>query len=238
MSSSGGEMRGFVFAVVFIFVFSALLASIPVGFQGTGETVQPIIPVDPSILTDFTDHANYTKTDFTEFPASVFVYEYNLANRDWLAATDEVTFGLAAKIYFFFLWLGQVDQVKFTSPDGVDRGADLSFANIDTDADDGAVRYSMQFTTSGQSAGAFVCYWNTTTYSNSSLAWDADALYMLHGVGIESTATNDIGALIISLLLLQLPEVPTLINIFLAVPVWACIVFVLWFIIKEMIPFL
>jgi len=106
------------------------------------------------------------------------------------------------------LWLGQVDEVKFMSPDGIDRGVDVSFTNIDSDADDGAVRYSMQFSTSGQSAGAFVFYWNTTTYSNSSLAWDADELYMLHGIGIESTATNDIGALIISLLLLQLPGVP------------------------------
>ena len=83
-----------------------------------------------------------------------------------------------------------------------------------------------------------MCYYNTTTYATASLAWDADALYFLHGVGIESTATNDIGALIISLLLLQLPEVPPLIAVFLAVPIWACIVYVLWFIIKEMIPFL
>lgn len=229
-------MRGFVFAVCFIIVFSALLGSIPVGLQGVGETVQPVIPVDPSILTDFTDHENYNKTDFTE-TLGIFYYEYNLANRDWIAATDEIDFELAAKVYFFFLWLGQVDYCKFTSPDGVERGTVLSFVDIDSDADDGAVRYSMQFSTSGAAAGAFVCYWNTTTYSNSSLAWDAAELYMLHGVGIESTATNDIGALIISLLLLQLPEVPTLVNVFLAVPIWACIVYVLWFIIKEMIPF-
>lgn len=232
-------MRGFVFAVVFIVVFSALVASIPVGFQGTGETVVPVVPVDPSILTDFTDYENYTKSAFTELPPGYFFYEYaDLGGRDWIAATDEVTFGLAAKVYLWFLWLGQVDEVKFMSPDGIDRGVDVSFSDIDSDADEGAVRYSMQFSTSGAAAGAFVVYWNTTTYSNSSLAWDADALYMLHGIGIESTATNDIGALIISLLLLQLPGVPTIVNIFLAVPVWACIAYVLWFIIKEMIPFI
>jgi len=99
LSSSGGEMRGFVFAVVFIVVFSALVASIPVGFQGTGETVVPVVPVDPSILTDFTDYENYTKDAFTELPPGYFFYEYNLANRDWIAATDEVAFGLAAKVY-------------------------------------------------------------------------------------------------------------------------------------------
>ena len=35
--SSGSEQRGFVFSVVFIIVFSALLSSIPAGLQGSGE---------------------------------------------------------------------------------------------------------------------------------------------------------------------------------------------------------
>lgn len=229
-------MRGFVFAVVFIIVFSALIAAIPIGLQGVGDEVQPVTPIDPSILTDFTDYENYTKSDFTE-ALGIFYYEYNLASRDWIAATDEIQFELSAKVYFFFLWLGQIDQCKFMSPDGIDRGTDVSFTEMDSDANDGAIRYSMQFTTSGKAAGALVVYWNATTYSTSSDAWDNDELYMLHGVGIESTATNDIGALIISLLLLRLPEVPTLVNLFLAVPIWACIIYVLWFIIKEMIPF-
>ena len=230
-------MRGFVFAVVFIIVFSALIAAIPIGLQGVGDTVTPVIPVDPSILTDFTDYENYTASAFTELPAGYFFYEYNLADRDWIVATNEIAFELSAKVYFWFLWLGQIDQVKFTSPNSGDRGTQISFDEIDSDADDGSVRYSMQFTTSGKAAGALVLYWNTTTYDNSTLAWDNDELYMLHGVGIESTATNDIGALIISLLLLRLPEVPPLVNLFLAVPIWACIIYVLWFIIKEMIPF-
>lgn len=229
-------MRGFVFAVVFIIVFSGLVAAIPVGLQGVGDEVQPLTPIDPSILTDFTDYENYTKSAFTEV-AGYFVYEYNLASRDWIAGTDEVTFSLMAKVYFFFLWLGQVDVCKFMSPNGVDRGNEISFTNIDNDSDDGAVRYAITFTTSGKAAGAFVCYYNTTTYSGSSDAWDNDELYMLHGVGIETTATNDIGALIISLLLLRLPDVPILVNLFLAVPIWACIIYVLWYIIKEMIPF-
>ena len=76
-----------------------------------------------------------------------------------------------------------------------------------------------------------------TEYEDPEDAWDNDVLILLHGLGIEDTATANIGALIISLLLLQLPEVPTLINIFIAVPIWACIVYVIWYIIKEMIPF-
>ncbi len=231
-------MRGFVFAVCFIIIFSSLLASIPVGFQGTGETPSTVIPVDPSILTNFTDKENYTKSAFSSIGAGLYTYDYSLGVRDWSCVTNNTLFQLAAKVYFFFLWLGQLDYCKFTSASGIDRGTELTFAEINLDADEGAIRYTLQFTGSGQSAGAFICYWNTTAWPDIADAWDNDELYLLHGIGLESTATNDIGALIISLLLLQLPGVPSLINIFIAVPIWACIIYVLWFIIKEMIPFI
>ena len=99
-------------------------------------------------------------------------------------------------------------------------------------------RQDLRFTVNGDSAGKLVVYWNVTAYPAIADAWMAGDLQLLHGMGIEDTATANIGALIISLLLLQLPGVPVLVNMFLAVPIWACIVFVLWFIIKEMIPFL
>jgi len=231
------EQRGFVFSVTFIIVFSALLAAVPAGLQGTEETPSTVIPVDPSILTDFTDKENYTKSAFESIGAGLYMYQYSLGVRDWMCTTNNTVFQLAAKVYFFFLYLGQFDRCKFTSSGGIDRGTTLTLDEIDSDADEGAIRYTLQFTGSGQSAGAFIFYWNTTAWPDIADAWSNDELYLLHGIGIESTATNDIGELIISLLLLRLPQVPTLINIFLAVPIWACIIYVLWFIIKEMIPF-
>ena len=235
MSSS--EQRGFVFCVTFIIIFGALLAAVPVGLQGTEETPSTIIPVDPSILTDFTDKENYTKSAFSSIGAGLYTYDYSLGVRDWVCVTNNTVFQLAAKVYFWILWLGQLDYCKFTSTGGIDRGTTITLDEIETDADEGAIRYTLQFTGTGQSAGAFIFYWNTTAWPDIADAWDNDELYLLHGIGIESSATNDIGALIISLLLLQLPEVPPLINLFLAVPIWACIIYVLWFIIKEMIPF-
>jgi hypothetical protein len=90
---------------------------------------------------------------------------------------------------------------------------------------------------SGNSAGFLVAYWNTTTYSTAVLAWNADELYFIHGIGIDTSATANIGALLVGLLTLSIPEVPVLVNVFLAVPVWACIIYVLWYVVKEMIPF-
>lgn len=238
MSSSGGEMRGFVFSIVFIIVFSTLLSSIPVGLQGTGNDPDMVVSVDPSLLTGFSDTQNYTRTSYTG--PTFYYFDYTLGSRDWRTTYSDVTIptiGLFAKSYWFFLWLGGQDTCKFTSSEGIDRGTTLTTAEIATDATDGSERYSMIFTTTGEAAGSLVVYWNTTQYADPEDAWDNDVLYLLHGIGFSTTATNDIGALIVGLLFLQLPEVPVLINVFLAVPVWACIIFVLWFIIKEMIPF-
>lgn len=224
------EMRGFVFCITFILIFSGLLSTIPTGLQGAGNTPSDLIPVDPSILTEFTDGENYTRAAFS---GVILIYEYVLGGKTWLCSTDETAFMLASKVLFWILWLGQLDYVNFG-----DRGDTLTFAEIDEDADDGRAKYTLQHVDSGQSAGGFIAYWNTTTYDNSTHAWDNDKLYLLHGVGLENTATTDIGSLLVGLLLLQLPEIPTLVNLLLAVPLWASIVYVLWFIIKEMIPFL
>jgi len=225
-------MRGFVFSLIFIIVFSTLLASVPAGLQGTEIEVDTVIPIDAGLVTGFAERKNYTGAEFTAGS-----YEYTLNNRDWIALATSTTLTLVAKVYTWFLWLGHVDPCNFVSTDGTDRGEELAFTEITTDAEDGAVRYSLQLLLSGDSAGSFVVYWNTTTYDNATQAWDNDELYLLHGVGFDTSATSNIGALLVNLLLLQLPEVPVLVNVFLAVPVWACIVYVLWYVIKEMIPF-
>jgi len=39
-------------------------------------------------------------------------------------------------------------------------------------------------------------------------------------------------------LFFQLPDVPFLINLLLATPLWACIIYLIWWFIISMIPFL
>ena len=233
------EQYGFVFAVTFIILFSVLLTTIPVDFQGLGETPDMLIPLEPSTVTGFSDYEDYQKSNFSTV-GSLLYFEYNdLAGRNWKCEFADSAFSLGAKIFYGgFIFLGTVDSVKFTSTEGVNRDNTLSFTEIDADADDGVIRYNLQYYANGASAGGLVFYWNITTYGNSSsAAWAANALFIVHGVGIADTARGDAGALLIQLLFLQLPEVPLLVNILLITPIWACIVFVLWFIIKESIPF-
>lgn len=229
------EQYGFVFAVVFMVVFAALIGSMPTGYQGAGETVNNVTPVDPNLLTDFTDYQNYTKDalDFT------YAYYYDLGGRSWIFQQSGSEFLLSAKVLILgFLWLGGIDQVKFTLNTGVDRGQTLSLAEIEEDAPDGSAYYSLTYLTDGNSAGGLVIYWNTTLYSDPTDAWDNNVLYMVHGVGIDSTVAPNILSLLFSVLTLTLPDVPVLLNILIATPVWASLLYIIWFLIKEMIPFL
>jgi len=154
----------------------------------------------------------------------------------FVKVSDYMTLG--AKQYLWIFWLGGYDQVKFTSETGNDRGESVSFTEIAADATDGSVKYSLTYTTTGDSAGGFIVYWNTTLYTDPEDAWDNNVLYLIHGVGIEATSGANILGLLFSLLFLQLPDVPVLVGILLAVGPWASIIYIVWFLIKEMIPFL
>ena len=235
MASS--EQYGFVFAVTFIVLFSVLLSTIPVDFQGTAETPDMIVPIDPSLVTGFSATENYSRSALSGAP--LFNYDYDLGGFTWtFRLVDDLTFALGAHVLLGgVLFLGQLDSSKFISPDGDDRGGYLTTSEIDLDVDDGVVKYSLVSIGGGQSQGSLIFYWNTTTYSNATDAWDSYELYILHGMGFAESATSNIGALLVSLLFLQMPEVPLLVNILLVTPLWACIMFVVWFIIKEMIPF-
>ena len=230
--SSGSEQRTFVFAVTFIIIFSALLASIPVDFQGHGETVETVTPINPNLLSGFANSVEFDKTDFAGYP----YYEYLLAPTTFECQHYDDYFRVGAHTLFVGLWLGGYSWANFISDNGTNHGWQVSFSDLENDAEEGTVRYTLQYEDTGNPAGGFVFYWNTTTYSDPSDAWDNNVLYLLHGIGL--LANTDIASLLISLLFLQLPEVPTLVNVLIVVPIWASIIFVLWFIIKEMIPFL
>lgn len=228
-----------MFSVVFILVYTGLFISIPIGLRGPGGEASEIIAVNPNLVMSFAESANWTSGDYAPAVAPFYDYTYTLGVNDYRSVTDDSTFlSLSAKQYWLVLWLGDVDPVKFVSENGTDRGVTLYFDDIDEDAANGTAVYSMTFTEAGQSAGTLICWWNETVYSTVANAWAADELQIIHGLGIAEAAVLDIGSLLISLLLFQLPDVPVLINILLAGPIWACIIYIMWFIIKEMTPFL
>jgi len=228
------EQRTFVFSVTFIILFSVLLSTIPTGLLGEGANPDMVTSVDPNVVAGFSDTENYQESNFT-----TGLYDYDLGGRSWRCLGTGTSFALVAKVLVAgFLWLGGLDPVKFVSSEGVDRGTELLLTEIATDADEGTISYELLYVDTGNAAGSFIVYWNLTEYTNPSNAWGNDSLYLMHGVGLESTAVIDIGSLLLDLLTLQIPQVPLLVNVLLAVPIWASIIYLIWFIIKEMIPFI
>lgn len=230
------EQRTFVFAVTFIMIFSVLLATIPIGLQGPAEDPDMVTPVNPNLISGFSESETYSSDNFTGL-----AYDYTLAGRQWRCAgyvAEGGGFALAAKILIFgVLWFGGLEFVNWISPEGVNRGNTLNFAEIASDAEEGTVSYSLQFELEGYSAGTHVIYWDISNYTDPEDSWDNDELYFIHGFGLAETAAVDIGNLLINLLFLQIPEVPLLVNIILVVPIWASIIYIIWFIVKESLPF-
>ena len=231
------EMKAFVFAVVFIIIFSGLVSTIPSDFLGSGYDLdETFIPVDPNFLTGFVASEPFTAANFVPLIGITETYSYTLNSRDWICSSNGTALELHVKVYFLgFVFLGQTEQIKFVTTTGEDRGLVLSFSEVENDANDGVAQYNLLFSEAGNTAGDYIIYWNTTTYSSPVSAWNSNALYFLHGVGV--TANTDVVSLLIGLLFLQLPDVPFLVNLLLATPIWASIIFVLWFIIKESLPF-
>ena len=229
-----GEYRGFIFAITFILFFAGLVVAIPVGLEGQGLDPDNVVPLETAIIFGFEDYETYNMSVLSAYDQ--YQYDFNL--RGWVFSYYAGTIQLGAKIvYLGFLWFGQLDSCEFISPDGNNRGAVLSYEEIDADAENGTVNYNLRYLVNGADAGGFVVYWNSTEYESSFDAFVADDVFFMHGVGIASTAPVDITSLLIGLLLLQLPNCPPLINLLLATPIYAAVVFLIWFIIKESMPF-
>ena len=236
MASS--EQAGFVFAVTFIVLFAGLTAMVPIEIQGAGATTEILVPVDPSLVSDWTDYEDFNKTDMTQVGSFYFIYYDALDGFDWYAgflATTE-TFTVGAKIYWGPFWLGGLDDVQFISAEGTNYDTSLTLTDIENDGVDGTAKYNLIFSESGNDAGDFIFYWNSTTYSNPSDAWDNSDLVLVHGVGF--TPNTNIVSLLLGILFLQLPDVPVQINLLLAVFPWASVIYIIWFIVKESLPFL
>ena len=233
------EQKGFIFAVVYILLFVGLLSMVPVDLQGSGGTATITAPIDPSLTSDFSASEEFVKSDFAGFLSLWYIYD---GDPDDMGYTFECvfdlvdTFTMGSHVLWFGLWLGAYDWVTWKSPNGtVYPTTGLTFADIDNDMTEGVVRYDVTFSGTGQSAGGFIFYYNTTTYTDASDAWDNDKLYLLHGIGFVPNA--NIVSLLIGLLFLQLPDVPVGIQLLINSPFYASIVFILWYIIKESLPF-
>ena len=122
------EQRAFVFSISFILIFATLLSTIPIDFQGADTSPDMVIPVEPSLVTGFSEFENWTKSSIDESGN----YVYDLGGYSWLFSTILGDFfSLGSKVLIGgVLWLGQLDSCKFITDKGLDRGGILSIVEI------------------------------------------------------------------------------------------------------------
>lgn len=234
----GSERTGFVLLVTFITIFGFLYSTMPADLSGPGATTpdEAFTPLDPTLFYGFDDTENYTPSAF-----SGGEYSYDLGDGPTYYYTCFIIgaeFTVARKIVYWGIWLGQYALCKFAlSADGSDRGTSLSLTEIDADDDNGTVRYTLTDSQDGTSQGGFVVVWNTTTYATAVLAFAADDLNLVHGLGVSEGSSMNILSLLVNLLLFSLPDMPFILQAMIGVPLWALIIYTGWFVIKESLPF-
>ena len=233
-------MYGFVFAVTYILVFSALVVSIPADLQGQGGFATVPTPVDPALVANFTASTSYSESDFSA-GAILDYYYYDLGVYTWEAQyTMTGHFQFDKHLLWYGIWLGAVDWCTLTSVyDGAEYTTfELTLTDIEADSQDGTASYDAVLEDSGNTAGRYIFWYNDTTYDNTTEAWDNDGLTIIHGLGFEETTGGEnMMLLLLQVLFLQIPDVPTSLNALIVAPTWACIVYLIWFIIKESMPF-
>jgi len=238
--ASSNEMYGFVFAVTYILIFSTLVVAIPTDLQGQGGSGTVPTPVDPALVADFSASTNYTESDFTTATLADYYY-YDLGGYTWEAQyTLTGHFQFNQHLLWYGIWLGAVDWCTLTSlNDSVEYTKfELTLTDIEADSLNGTASYDARLEDSGNSAGRYIFWYNDTTYDNTTEAWDNDALTIIHGLGIDETSGGEnMMLLLLQVLFLQVPDIPTTLNALIVAPTWACIVYLIWFIIKESMPF-
>lgn len=214
-------------------LYSALLGTAPSSLiMGTVDTPE-VAGVDPKLIAGFSEAIGYNATDFSFFDSFGY-YDYDLGSYDWrVISTTGSGFRLGVKVYLWIFWFGALDFCEFKSPFGMSRGDTLSFAELDEDMLNGTVTYSAVHSGGG---GGLIFYYNTTTYTDSSDAWDNDALQMIHGIGIGDSAPINIVSIILGLLTFRFSDIPVIINVLLNVPFYAGTIWLVWLVVKEFIP--
>lgn len=221
------EMKAFVLCVTFLLLYASLLGTVPTGLLTTDVISPELTGTNPQSLSGFTEYVQYDSTNYSGGSLA-----YTLGSLDWVS-TPFSYYRVGVKRYVWLLWVS-TDYAVFTAADGGTRGDELTLAEVDADAENGTVRYTA---THGQGASAVVFSWNTTAYPTAANAWGNDSLAIVHGTGFNPDLTGNVLSLLFGLLTLSLPDVPFLLQVLLSTPLYASILYLMWFLVKEVLPF-
>jgi hypothetical protein len=211
-------------------MYTSFLGGMPVGFTTNTYTSPSVSEFDPSLLSGFASIETYNRSTFSNI-GDYYYYDYSLGGYNWRIAFQTDSFTLGNKVFFFGLWLGAMEYETF-SFQSEDRGTQLSFTELETDNTTGQVRYAL-----APIGGGLLFAWDVETYANPSDAWDNNDLQLLHGIGANSESPTNMLGLLLGLMFFSVPDIPTMLQVLIAAPIYASVIYLSWFVIKEVIPF-
>ena len=225
------ELKTFSIVVSFLLIYSALLGTMPAGFMTATYETPELADIDPQLIVGFENYVTYNSTNFTAGGL-----DYGFGGHLW-SAVD--TTGIISLYYrtILFLIIPVYTAVTFTFEGGFDRGeSDLTWVQIQTDSEEGITRYTAKCP---QVSSGLVFMWNTSDYLYAWDAWGNDSLLIVHGVGADiANAPLDVLSLLFAMLTYSVADIPPLLQVLLNSPIYASVLFLIWFFIKEVIPFL
>jgi len=234
------ELRGLLVVVPMLGLMVLLIGQIPTNFYTAGD-MRFVTPPDEWEGVDLPSFAEFWNS--TSIQVLTDTFDIGGRNLEWVSneAGDS--------IYLLHLFgIGLLESEGGTWKDR--KGATVSFegtqghqeindAVLDAEYSGyGNMRFYVSYEVIVFQLQVFFSF-NETTYNNPSTAWANDDLNV--GIGVEWDETNtQLSAwdIIGSLLFFQLPDLGvTIVSTILAVPLWVCIGYIAFVIIRALIPF-
>ena len=222
------EMKNFAVVVSVLLIYSALLGTMPAGFMTATYETPELADIDPQLIVGFENYVTMNSTNFTAGGV-----DYDFGGHGWTAQVINGIFSLFYRTQFLiFIPVYTGTTLTFES---FDRGDFLTWETIYTDSEDGLARYTAKCP---QLTSGLVFTWNTTDYTYPWDAWGNGSLIIVHGVGANiANAPLDVLSLLLAMLTYSVADIPPLLQVLLNSPIYASVLFLVWFIIKEVIPF-
>jgi hypothetical protein len=159
--------------------------------------------------------------------------DYSMGGHLWTALSADSLFKLLYRTSIFFsIPFYTLNEMAF---ENFDRGTTLTFLEIYNDSEEGTVRYSA---VCPQATSGVVFVWNASDYVYPWDAWGNGSLTVIHGIGASAFAPQNALSLVLGMLTFQIADIPILLQVILNAPIYADVAFLVWFLVKEVIPFL
>lgn len=251
-----GIRSGFIFAVVSVAIFAALVSfgvsEIPTAFSDSTSIEYFEAPeyFSAEDVEDLATFYNITADNAGAYYSEAWGIDEGFGHHFlYQVSTVGGEFQMSNEHYFVYYVIVEIPygnhEMEFIEKDtGINRGGKLTdseFEEADVwDADTGISSVDYYLRCDHVSMHAVVAY-NGTAYANATVAFANDALTIAFGIDWDELGTGiNAYQLISQLMTFQRPDIHPLLNTFIAVPLWAMVGFIIVVIILaiiEVLPF-